>query len=98
MREPTIKGNASDSQGGGRRGGSSPKPNVEVPAADAVDEKLRPQRLAEIIGQRAVVQRLSIVLNACRKLREPLPHILFDGPPGLGKTTLAQIIADATAS
>jgi Holliday junction DNA helicase RuvB len=56
------------------------------------DAALRPRWLREVIGQRAVVQRLSIVLNACRKLKEPLPHMLFDGPPGLGKTTFATVL------
>jgi Holliday junction DNA helicase RuvB len=56
------------------------------------DVALRPRWLREVIGQKAVVQRLSIVLNACRKLKEPLPHILFDGPPGLGKTTFATVL------
>jgi Holliday junction DNA helicase RuvB len=56
------------------------------------DTALRPRRLREVIGQRAVVERLSIVLKACKKLKEPLPHILFDGPPGLGKTTFANVL------
>ena len=56
------------------------------------DVALRPRWLREVIGQKAVVQRLGIVLNACRKLKEPLGHILFDGPPGLGKTTFATVL------
>ena len=56
------------------------------------DAALRPRWLREVIGQKAVVQRLGIVLNACRKLKEALPHILFDGPPGLGKTTFATVL------
>jgi Holliday junction DNA helicase RuvB len=56
------------------------------------DAALRPRWLREVIGQKAVVQRMGILLNACRKLHEPLPHILFDGPPGLGKTTFATVL------
>ncbi|MFH1486393.1 MAG: Holliday junction branch migration DNA helicase RuvB, partial [Chloroflexota bacterium] len=54
---------------------------------------LRPRTLAEYIGQRAVVDNLSIAIAAANKRREPLEHVLFHGPPGLGKTTLAHIIA-----
>src|SRR5579859_6659663 len=56
------------------------------------DVALRPRWLREVIGQKAVVQRLNIVLNAAKKLKEPIAHILFDGPPGLGKTTFATVL------
>src|SRR5689334_6469568 len=56
------------------------------------DAALRPRWLREVVGQKAVVQRLGIVLNSCKKKKEPLAHILFDGPPGLGKTTFATVL------
>src|SRR5438445_11942437 len=62
------------------------------------DAALRPRWLREVIGQRAVVQRLSIVLKACKKLKEPLSHILFDGPQGLGKTTFATVLPNELGS
>src|SRR4051812_4434820 len=64
----------------------------EPPDPTERDAALRPKLLREVIGQKAVVQRLAITLNACRKLKESLPHILFDGPPGLGKTTFATVL------
>jgi Holliday junction DNA helicase RuvB len=56
------------------------------------DAALRPQRLLEVIGQRKVAERLQVAVNAARRLKEPLGHILFDGPPGLGKTTFATVL------
>lgn len=55
---------------------------------------LRPQRLADCIGQEAVREQLQIALDAARQRREPLDHVLLDGPPGLGKTTFAHVIAN----
>ncbi len=54
---------------------------------------LRPQSLSEFVGQKPLVEKLSISLSAAKKRSEPLEHLLFYGPPGLGKTTLANIIA-----
>lgn len=56
------------------------------------DAALRPKLLREVIGQKKVADRLQIAVNAAKKLKEPLGHILFDGPPGLGKTTFATVL------
>lgn len=56
------------------------------------DAALRPKFLKDVIGQRKVAERLAIAVQAAKKLREPLGHILFDGPPGLGKTTFATVL------
>jgi Holliday junction DNA helicase RuvB len=56
------------------------------------DRDLRPQRMRDMVGQREVYARLEIAVDAAAKRGEPLGHILFDGPPGLGKTTFATCI------
>ena len=66
----------------------------EVLADESVVElSLRPQRLAEFIGQGRVKESLGIAIDAARARREPIDHTLFFGPPGLGKTTLAELMA-----
>ncbi len=62
------------------------------PLPDDDDPKLRPTRLDEMVGQRDVIERLKIAIDASRQRKDVLGHILFDGPPGLGKTTFAHCI------
>ncbi len=69
---------------------SSDKQNRD---ADPVAANLRPQTLDEMVGQQAVLDKVRIAIDAARQRGEPLEHALFDGPPGLGKTTLAHVIA-----
>lgn len=92
MREPTIRGGHGAEPPPARRPAESDDSSGVPRRPDPIEEKLRPQRLAEIIGQRAVGERLAISLDAAKKRGEPLPHILFDGPPGLGKTTFATVL------
>jgi len=64
-----------------------------MPEESVVELSLRPQRLSEFIGQDRVKESLRIYIDAAMARREPLDHALFFGPPGLGKTTLAELIA-----
>jgi len=64
----------------------------DVPRENEDEGGLRPQRMDDMIGQREVYERLQIAVDATRKRGESLSHVLFDGPPGLGKTTFAMCI------
>ena len=86
---PGDGGDVSDDRAGTR---------VIDPAASSPDEELeevglRPRTLAEFVGQSELVEHLSIVLQAARQRHQPVDHLLFAGPPGLGKTSLAGIVA-----
>ncbi|HZD43153.1 MAG TPA: Holliday junction branch migration DNA helicase RuvB, partial [Methanomicrobiales archaeon] len=69
-----------------------------VKAEDIEDLAIRPSCLDEFVGQTQVKETLKIAIEAAKIRREPLDHILFSGPPGLGKTTLAHIIANEMGS
>ncbi len=64
-----------------------PKPD------DRLDQTMRPCQLAEVIGQNQIIENLSILIAAAKQRNDPLDHVLFYGPPGLGKTTLAHVLA-----
>ena len=68
----------------------NPKPKAD----DRPDMTLRPTSLNGIIGQNQITQNLDILLTAARQRKEPVDHVLFYGPPGLGKTTLAHVLAN----
>src|SRR2546427_7790106 len=84
--------------GRGRRGGRDmPRAQITTPEAlpdeRSADAALRPSRLDEFVGQAKVKESLQIAIDAAKQRREPLDHALFFGPPGLGKTTLALLMA-----
>ncbi len=65
-----------------------------LPVEELMERTLRPKRFTEYVGQRSVTDNLKIYIEASKIRSEPLDHVLFYGPPGLGKTTLAGIIAN----
>jgi Holliday junction DNA helicase RuvB len=70
-------------------------PLTSVPAEPAADRVLRPRSFDEYVGQEPILRNLQVFIQAARQRGEPLDHMLFCGPPGLGKTTLACLIAGA---
>lgn len=64
-----------------------------APADQEFELKLRPQFLMEFLGHESLKEKLSVIIQAAKMRNEPLPHCLFHGPPGVGKTTLAHIVA-----
>jgi len=73
-------------------------PDLISKEEETFNRTLRPPTLDEYVGQQKTVEKLSIAIEAARRRSEPLEHTLFYGPPGLGKTTLAYIIANAMGS
>ena len=69
-------------------------PEVEGDEERSLDEGLRPQSLAEMVGQQRLRENLGVFVQAARERGEALDHVLFHGPPGLGKTSLARIVAN----
>jgi Holliday junction DNA helicase RuvB len=76
-------------------------PRERVVSAQAVSEEenklnyaLRPQKFEQYVGQESVIEKLKIAVDAARRRKEPVEHTLLHGPPGLGKTTLAHVIAN----
>lgn len=71
---------------------------VEAPEDKVLDYTLRPRTLLEFVGQREIKENLTILMGAAKKRKEPIEHVLLYGNPGLGKTTLAHIIASEMGS
>lgn len=91
-------GGVGGADGAGMRGAHDARQRAVTPELtedDLVfDRSLRPKRLDDYLGQTKVKESLSIIIEAARQRKEPADHILFSGPPGLGKTTLASVVAN----
>ena len=74
------------------------RPELENKQEERLENSLRPQRLNEYIGQNKVKENMKIYIEAAKKRGDTLDHCLFYGPPGLGKTTIANIIANEMGS
>ncbi|MGE5194165.1 MAG: Holliday junction branch migration DNA helicase RuvB, partial [Deltaproteobacteria bacterium] len=92
VREPVIRGDCGDRGGRDSNHGSGGDEDAPRDDDSRFHDELRPQMLADVVGQREVIERVRIMLNAARKRKEPLGHLLLDGPPGLGKTTFATVL------
>jgi Holliday junction DNA helicase RuvB len=77
-----------------QRNEQTPVATTETQEEFVFENTLRPKTLHDFVGQKTIKRNLSVILGASKKRSEPAPHLLFYGPPGLGKTTLAGIIAE----
>ena len=68
--------------------------NENTDKEQEIDKALRPLSFSDFIGQDSIVKNLKIFIEACNQRKDALDHTLFHGPPGLGKTTLAHILAN----
>jgi Holliday junction DNA helicase RuvB len=95
----TLKGTphvGADSEGHTGRQAGETVPRIQTPylvPEDELDRSLRPRRLAEFVGQESLREQLAVAIEASSARGEALDHLLLAGPPGLGKTSLAQIVA-----